>query len=679
MGGRGVCGPPLSVPERVVRVEVDGEPRWGRREGESIVLDDGDRARRGRGALPRAGRADEDPRRPPHVPLAGRGVRGAHAARAVVLRQAADHAQRPPPARSGWRSGARFLNYEGELAVVVGRRMKGVPLDDVARPRRGLHVRERRRDARLPARRPRLDAPREGPGRVPPARAGARPGGGVRPDRLHAPHVPERARRAGDDRRRPAVRRRVPARRPVPDDHARARRRRPHRDAGQLAPDEARRRRRGRDRRPRPARRTRSRSGTSTSPGPGEQLQVSAQTLHVALAIPEDEAERMVLAEDHRDPPRRPPQGGCFRDSRVGEALLRISDLRARRLARPDPARPHRPRGAARSPTWTRPRRGGASSSALSSGARRRPRVPRVQRRAVLPRARRGRTSPATTTSPSSCTTTCSLDDARAHLEAAGRRGRGARRVALAARPRRPRDPAPAASARRASDDRAVAAARQAVDDRPPRRPAPARPCQLPHRRHPGERRLLHRGPRDEGLRLARRGGRLAPHRLRAPRDGARRDGRRALPPPRVRRRRHREDARPARPPRASRPLGLVGADAPRDRRQHRDRTCGSPRSRVTSSSTATWSGSPTTTCRASTRTTGTRRTPGGRCRRGRTSASTRSPSSSSARAGRRAAACCRRRGRQRDAEGLHRAAARRRAARRSCRTRRGTTSARSS
>jgi 5-oxopent-3-ene-1,2,5-tricarboxylate decarboxylase/2-hydroxyhepta-2,4-diene-1,7-dioate isomerase len=29
--------------------------------------------------------------------------------------------------------------------------------------------------------------------------------------------------------------------------------------------------------------------------GPGEQPQVSAQTLHVALAIPEEEAERMVL------------------------------------------------------------------------------------------------------------------------------------------------------------------------------------------------------------------------------------------------------------------------------------------------------------------------------------------------------------------------------------------------
>ena len=30
--------------------------------------------------------------------------------------------------------------------------------------------------------------------------------------------------------------------------------------------------------------------------GPGEQLQVTAATLHVATAIPEDEAERMVAA-----------------------------------------------------------------------------------------------------------------------------------------------------------------------------------------------------------------------------------------------------------------------------------------------------------------------------------------------------------------------------------------------
>jgi 5-oxopent-3-ene-1,2,5-tricarboxylate decarboxylase/2-hydroxyhepta-2,4-diene-1,7-dioate isomerase len=31
--------------------------------------------------------------------------------------------------------------------------------------------------------------------------------------------------------------------------------------------------------------------------GPGDQLQVSANTLHVALAMPEDEAERVVAAE----------------------------------------------------------------------------------------------------------------------------------------------------------------------------------------------------------------------------------------------------------------------------------------------------------------------------------------------------------------------------------------------
>jgi 5-oxopent-3-ene-1,2,5-tricarboxylate decarboxylase/2-hydroxyhepta-2,4-diene-1,7-dioate isomerase len=31
--------------------------------------------------------------------------------------------------------------------------------------------------------------------------------------------------------------------------------------------------------------------------GPGEQLEVSANALHVALAIPEDEAERMVARE----------------------------------------------------------------------------------------------------------------------------------------------------------------------------------------------------------------------------------------------------------------------------------------------------------------------------------------------------------------------------------------------
>ena len=48
----------------------------------------------------------------------------------------------------------------------------------------GLHVRERRRPARLPPRRPRRDAARQGAGRVPPARPGARPAATFDPDRL---------------------------------------------------------------------------------------------------------------------------------------------------------------------------------------------------------------------------------------------------------------------------------------------------------------------------------------------------------------------------------------------------------------------------------------------------------------------------------------------------------------
>ena len=91
--------------------------------------------------------------------------------------------------------------------------------------------------------------------------------------------------------------------------------------------------------------------------GPGEQMQVSAQTLHVALAIPEDEAERMV-AEGRR---------AVIRLHRLDHVCLRVADL--------DEA----------SARWQ-----------LQFGARRalagrRAGAARLQRRAVLPRARRGR------------------------------------------------------------------------------------------------------------------------------------------------------------------------------------------------------------------------------------------------------------------------------------------------
>src|SRR4029079_8591101 len=140
----------------------------------------------------------------------------------------------------------------------------------------------------------------------------------------------------------------------------------------------------------------------------------------------------------------------------------------------------------------------------------------------------------------------------------------------LARRPGRSPDPGPPAPPARGGG-RSLAAARPPLLPRAPRRAAASRARQLPDRRHPRERDLLPRRARDAALRLARDGGRVVPRRFPAPRECARRGRLCALPPPRVRRRRHREDARPARPPRAARPLGVVGAGTPRDRREHRD------------------------------------------------------------------------------------------------------------
>ena len=126
--------------------------------------------------------------------------------------------------------------------------------------------------------------------------------------------------------------------------------------------------------------------------GPGEQLQVSAQTLHVALAIPEDEAERMV-AEVTGDAGSRPHRSRRLRVADLDEAAAR----------------------------WC-----------LQFGLVERSReewagVPRVQRRAVLARAGREADGRVTTTSPSSSHSACSLDDARSAPRRA-RASSGARR-----------------------------------------------------------------------------------------------------------------------------------------------------------------------------------------------------------------------------------------------------------
>jgi 5-oxopent-3-ene-1,2,5-tricarboxylate decarboxylase/2-hydroxyhepta-2,4-diene-1,7-dioate isomerase len=125
--------PPISelvVGERRVRVEVDGEPRWGRRDGEKIVLEDGTEVVEADALY----LAPVEPTKIFAVHLTYRSRVEEYAARTPPE---PSYFVKPPTTLNGHRrpvrmaKGARFLNYEGELAVVVGRRMKGVAVDDV--------------------------------------------------------------------------------------------------------------------------------------------------------------------------------------------------------------------------------------------------------------------------------------------------------------------------------------------------------------------------------------------------------------------------------------------------------------------------------------------------------------------------------------------------------------------
>lgn len=121
---------PISEPTgRTVRVEVDGAPRWGRRAGDEIVLDDGTRLREEDALY----LAPAEPTKVIAVHLTYRSRIVEYGARTP---EEPSYFMMPPSALNGHRrpvykaAGTRFLNYEGELAVVVGRRMKGVPEDE---------------------------------------------------------------------------------------------------------------------------------------------------------------------------------------------------------------------------------------------------------------------------------------------------------------------------------------------------------------------------------------------------------------------------------------------------------------------------------------------------------------------------------------------------------------------
>ena len=126
----------------------------------------------------------------------------------------------------------------------------------------GYAPRQRRRPARLPPRRPRLDAAGQGPGRLLPdrPRAGARLRVRSRPTSRSARILNGEVVQEGS-RGRPDLADQLPAGRPVPHDHAAAGRRGAVGHPGQLAADAARRRRRGRGVRAGPADQPRGRLG----------------------------------------------------------------------------------------------------------------------------------------------------------------------------------------------------------------------------------------------------------------------------------------------------------------------------------------------------------------------------------------------------------------------------------
>jgi 5-oxopent-3-ene-1,2,5-tricarboxylate decarboxylase / 2-hydroxyhepta-2,4-diene-1,7-dioate isomerase len=119
----------------------DGAPAWGQREGDEIVLASEavtSPQGRGRGArLPEAEAHYLAPAEPTKIIA----VHLTYASRvdeyAAKHPPAPSYFMKPPTTLNGHRgevrrpAGTRFLNYEGELAVVVGERMHGVGIDRV--------------------------------------------------------------------------------------------------------------------------------------------------------------------------------------------------------------------------------------------------------------------------------------------------------------------------------------------------------------------------------------------------------------------------------------------------------------------------------------------------------------------------------------------------------------------
>jgi 5-oxopent-3-ene-1,2,5-tricarboxylate decarboxylase / 2-hydroxyhepta-2,4-diene-1,7-dioate isomerase len=112
-----------------VRIADGGQARWGTLDGDVVVLDDGTR-------LPEAEVTYLAPVQPSKIIAVHLTYRSRIEEYKARTPDYPSYFMKPPTALNGHRgelrrpAGARFLNYEGELAVVVGRRMHGVPVEE---------------------------------------------------------------------------------------------------------------------------------------------------------------------------------------------------------------------------------------------------------------------------------------------------------------------------------------------------------------------------------------------------------------------------------------------------------------------------------------------------------------------------------------------------------------------
>jgi len=115
--------------ERRARVERDGVPVWARVDGETLTFDDGQTIAQDDATY----LAPVDPSKIIAVHLTYQSRLTEYQAKTPAY---PSYFMKPPSTLNGHRGllrrprGTRFLNYEGELAVVIGRRMKGVGIDD---------------------------------------------------------------------------------------------------------------------------------------------------------------------------------------------------------------------------------------------------------------------------------------------------------------------------------------------------------------------------------------------------------------------------------------------------------------------------------------------------------------------------------------------------------------------